>query len=201
MSTNPSSTNTGVFENTTRFEAVAMAGIIMAALIGLVILRFAIVIIIDVVCLGDLESARRSIGGVLRRVFPWWHPRTQPDTDLTSRNSNSTEIRSTLRERSLEDRKRIVAAALQERVSAFHWIRIYPLPYAISCSNVSVVVGVINKVLAKTDLERLRGVSETPTSADDEASICSNYMCSICLLDFGKEPQHENIRMFICHSV
>lgn len=123
MSASPSdSATTDLFESTTHIEAVAIAGCVMAALIALVILKFALNICVDVVCLGDLESARRSLGGLRRRVCPWWHPRTQPDASLTGRNENSIEVRSTLqstlRGRSLEERKDIVTSTLQENVSA-----------------------------------------------------------------------------------
>ena len=118
MSANPSdSATTDLFESTTHIEAVAIAGCVMTALIALVVLKFFLNICIDVVCLGDLVSARRSLGGFLRWVCPRWHPRTQPDAALTDQNENSIEIQSTLRSRSLEERKGIVASILQENVS------------------------------------------------------------------------------------
>ena len=47
-------------------------------MIVLVSLRFLVNFLIDVLILGDTSSAR-SIGNLVRRVFPWFHPRTQPE--------------------------------------------------------------------------------------------------------------------------
>ena len=118
MSADPrQSANADVFENATRIEAVAIAGCVMAALIALVILKFFVNIFIDVLCLGDLDSARRSIGGLVRRICPWWHPRTQPEAPATDQNDNMREVQATLRGRSLEERKDIVISILQDKVS------------------------------------------------------------------------------------
>ena len=56
------------------------------------------------------------------------------------------------------------------------------------------------KILSEDDLQRFRGkIPETTTATDgdddEEGSACGKCVCSICLIDFGKEYQSF---MLIC---
>lgn len=163
MSADPRRSSAALVENTTGTEAVLLAGCVMAGLIALVILKFFVNICIDVVCLGDLASARRSIRGLARKFCPCWHPRTQPEAPATETHDSMIEIQAVLRGRPLEERKDIVATILSD------------------------------KILSKADLKILRGnVSETTSATDadeaapdeDEVSSSGRCVCSICLVDF-----------------
>jgi len=106
-----------VFEETTRMEAVAIAGIVMAAMIGLVMLKFLFNICINIVCLGEYEAVRGCMRNV-SRIIPWW-PRTEPAPSSNIRRESMIEIQSTLRGRALEDRKEIVATLLKDKVRVY----------------------------------------------------------------------------------
>jgi hypothetical protein len=64
-------------------KGMGIIGMVLAFLIFLVILRFGCNIFIDVAVLRDSDSLGRTVSEIRRCLFPWWHPRTQPQ-DLSS---------------------------------------------------------------------------------------------------------------------
>lgn len=131
-------------ENTTYMEAIAIVGIIVAALIALIILRFCVNILIDVIILGDLDSARRSIGSIVRRLCPWWHRRTQPETGSTDEQREGDIEANAIpafQRRSLEERKAIIASILSDKVSSFVDLRGIEQTIVIIVDDVSSITG------------------------------------------------------------
>jgi hypothetical protein len=64
-------------------QGMAIVGMVLAFLVFLVILRFGCNICIDLAVLRDSDSLLRTLSEIRRCLFPWWHPRTQPQ-DLSS---------------------------------------------------------------------------------------------------------------------
>ncbi|CAB9520819.1 Zinc finger (C3HC4-type RING finger) family protein [Seminavis robusta] len=162
------STNPGSFardNDTTYLEAIAIAGIIMGALVALVILRLFVNLCIDVVILGDLDSARRSLGSLVRRFCPWWHRRTQPeDTSAETNNGNSNDREQQMMELgntprrfqySLDERKNIIATILQGRT------------------------------LKSEDIEKLKSDEPEPSFMSEGSGSGGGKICSICLVEFA----------------
>ena len=110
----------GDTNDTNYTDAIAIAGCVMASLIALVILRLFVNLCIDVVILNDFDSARRSLGALLRFVFPWWHRRTQPE-ELASPDSDRQQdvelnIPTRMSHPSIEQRKISIGSILQSKV-------------------------------------------------------------------------------------
>ena len=70
-------------DEVTTGEALLMAGYVLLLMIFLVVLRFGFNICLDCCVLDARDRAWRSIAEVFRKVFPFWHRRTQPE-DLSS---------------------------------------------------------------------------------------------------------------------
>jgi hypothetical protein len=70
-------------------KGFAVVGIVVAFMLAMVVLRFGCVLFIDVAILGEsADSLIRPLSEIRRCIFPWWHPRTQPQ-DLSSPQENS----------------------------------------------------------------------------------------------------------------
>ena len=126
MSSDPSYASDNAFttfDNTSYLDAIAIVGCVMAAMIALLILRYFLNILIDVIILGDCDSARRSIGNLFRRLCPWWHRRTTPDRmraqqahDDEATDTARIEITDAFRNYTLEQRKAIISSILAGKV-------------------------------------------------------------------------------------
>jgi hypothetical protein len=104
------------FGDSSYVDALVLAGLVMSALIALVVLKFLLNGLVDLLILGDYGSIRRSLGSVIRIVCPWWHPRTQPEESVEQNNPSSEMGGAAFRRRPEVERKAILASILPIKV-------------------------------------------------------------------------------------
>ena len=163
--------------DTTYVDAIAIAGCVMAALIALVVLRFLVNFLIDWLILGELGSARRTIGGLVRRICPWWHRRTEPQATPTTTNEQGRLEMDTLG-RDRTQRKVMIESILPYKVSDYCiinriWLAMNAYPSSFPRAQ----------ALSVEDLENLRRDHAAQPHLGEE---CGKGLCSICLVEFGE---------------
>ena len=65
-------------------EALIIAAGVLALLMALVALKFGLNIFLDCFVLDASDRVRRSFAELWRKICPWWHRRTQPQTEESS---------------------------------------------------------------------------------------------------------------------
>ena len=108
------------FGDSSYVDALVVAATVMGALIGLVILKFFVDFLIDLLILrdGNESPVQRIMGRLFRKICPCWHRRTQPDEDRqeTDNNNEDVEAGRFFRSRPEIERKAIIATILPTKV-------------------------------------------------------------------------------------
>lgn len=192
------------FGDSSYLDALAVASCVVGALIALVVLRFFVNYLIDVVIIGESGCMSSWMRGICRKMCPCWHRRTQPEESSTDRaNVQDVETGTAFRRRPQEERKAIIANILPTKVSqcVFYIIRRKDCRRVTSCLCNNIALP-LEKTFSSDDIEgmkqTLRKLDTSSTCDVEDASESGNCVCSICLLEFGKylEVVEQAVQLF-----